>query len=50
MQAEFKSFAEVVGLGLDAVGICVIVFGFIFATFRILKTSSPGLDRYNTYR
>ncbi|CAN5491140.1 DUF1622 domain-containing protein [soil metagenome] len=50
MAADFKSFAELVGLLLDAVGIAVIVFGFVYASFRVLQSRTPGLDRYNNYR
>ncbi|MCW2920598.1 MAG: hypothetical protein JWL76_472 [Thermoleophilia bacterium] len=50
----FSEFVEVVGKGVDAAGVAVIVLGFAWATLlylgRVARNGSPNLDLYTSYR
>ena len=47
--ASFKELVEIIGIGVDGVGVLLIVVGAMFATWRFLlggkTTSFTNLDR-----
>lgn len=46
---SYRELMALTGRVLDAVGVCVIVFGPVIATLRFVARPSGG-DRYRTYR
>ena len=46
---SYRELMALTGRVLDAVGVCVIVFGPVIATLRFAARSTGG-DRYRTYR
>ena len=47
---SYGQLTELTGRVLDAVGVCVIVFGAVIASVRAARTKITGTDRYRTYR
>ena len=48
---SYREVMELTGRGLDAVGVCVIVFGAVIASVRLaVRSKIDGIDRYRTYR
>jgi len=48
---SYRELMEFTGRGLDAVGVCVIVFGAVIASVRFaVRRKIDGTDHYRTYR
>jgi uncharacterized membrane protein len=48
---QFRNWIEIVGTGIDAVGVLVVVVGAVYATARfIFKKEQTAGNAYRTYR
>lgn len=47
---EFRQLMESLGIGIDAVGVLVVVIGALVATWRFLVASFQAQESYRRYR
>lgn len=50
MDGLFSNLVSIIGYAIEAVGVIIIVVGFIIATFRIVIGKPAGEKRFENYR
>ncbi|MBX7073865.1 MAG: DUF1622 domain-containing protein [Pirellulales bacterium] len=50
LMTEFRQLMESLGIGIDAVGVLVVVIGALVATLRFLAASFQAQESYRRYR